>query len=102
MRMLILAGALALAGCTTTGSLDESDAAKLAKACSNARAAHAGFILADAFQFLPEKVMKAEKAAWAVAEPICANPSAFNASIALAAVADALDEINAALAETEE
>lgn len=100
LRMLLLAAAgLCLSACTTT-NISTDDAAKLAAYCQKAAAAHTAFVLADLFQFIPERAVAVEKAAWAVAGPICADPSSMTLGSALTAVAGALDDINAALAET--
>ncbi len=103
MRMLLLAaaGSLALAGCTTTSSIDAAIQSNLPAICNAATTAHIAFSAVAATGNISDRTVRREQAAYDALQPLCADPANATTASVLVAAATAYATITAALREAE-
>jgi len=103
MRLLLIAGAaaLALSSCTSSdvGKIDTAIQQNLPKACQTLETAHLAFTAIALSGSIKPATVNKEAAAYAGVQTICANPSNVNAADALVLVATAYATVAIALKE---
>ena len=98
-RMLLLAAAacFALAGCTTTSSIDTAIQKNLPQVCEAASTAHTAYFAYSLVGKVSARDAARVEAAWAALEPICADPSSQTTGDVLIAAIAAYSTIAKAL-----
>lgn len=94
--------ALALSGCQTTGTIEQTVQRTLPQICDAAETAHLSLlIVAEAGAVSPATMRRAD-AAWVTLEPLCVDPDNVTAADILFAAATAYVVITAALRDAQE
>lgn len=99
MKAAILILPLALASCTTTGSIDSAIRQNLPRTCNLIQTAHVAFVAASASGKIKARTIAKEEAAYAGVMTICADPEGVTAANALVIAATAYAQISIALKE---
>lgn len=101
MQKLIVAVvcALALAGCQTVTDIDAAIQKSAPQLCAAATPLHESFIAVAATGAVSQKTIDREAQAWALLQPVCADPSHATSTTVLVAAANAYIVISQALKE---
>lgn len=96
---ILCVAALALASCTTTGSIDTAIQKNLPQICSAAATAHSAFVIVASTGNVKQSTVQREAAAWAALDVVCRDPSSVTAATALVKAAEAYAAITLAVRE---
>lgn len=99
MKATFLIIPLALASCTTTGSIDSAIRNNLPRTCNLIQTGHAAFVAASASGKIKARTIAKEAAAYEGVMTVCANPEGVTAANALVVAATAYAQISLALKE---
>lgn len=99
---LAAAGTLALAGCQTTSTIDQTVQTSLPKICAASEVAHTAFLTYVEVGKVSAKDRRIELAAYQSLASICADPANQNTVTILVAAANAYATVAAALKNAED
>jgi len=96
---VILAVALALAGCQTATDIDAAIQKSAPQLCAAATPLHESFLTVAATGAISQKTIDREAQAWAIIDPICQDPAHATSTTILIAGANAYIVISQAVRE---
>lgn len=101
MQKLIVAAlcTLSLAGCQTVTDIDAAIQKSAPQLCAAATPLHESFIAVAATGAVSQKTIDREATAWALLQPVCADPAHATSTTVLVAAANAYIVISQALKE---